>query len=405
LQLLGSSTILVNEPGHEKTTGNQVVFTGVSAANGFTQAVLNTTFGYSITVLNTNQYNFNVSGTATTNGYFGGSRVSVGPAAVALPNNAFEVTAGSSTLTVNQPNHGKITGNTVKFQNLTVVNAFLTSSGFQQSVLTTSTGYSITVVNLDNYRFNASSGTRCNKHYNWRRIGNSTDNIIMALTYSQLVTQIRNYTEVDSNGLSDSTVAVIVQNTENRIYRELNIDAFRLYASAVTTAGTTTISVPSGLRNIRYVEMISPNGEFTTLEQKDSSYMSEFNNFPASSTYYDKPRYWANWNETTWFVAPTPSTTYSINIAYYSQGNSITAGNSATSTTYISTYAQDLLLYGSLVEAYKYLKGPDNMIQVYEQSYQQSRESFGVEQTGRRRRDEYVDGEPRVVVDSPPPGK
>ena len=227
----------------------------------------------------------------------------------------------------------------------------------------------------------------------------------MALTYSQLVTQIRNYTEVDSNGLSDSTLYVIVQNAENRIYRELNIDAFRLYASAVTTAGTTTISVPSGLRNIRYVEMISPDGEISNLEQKDSSYMAEFNNFPNSSTYYEKPRYWANWNETTWFVAPTPNTTYAINIAYYSQGTSITAGNSATSTTYISTFAQDLLLYGSLVETYKYLKGPADMIQVYEQSYQQARESFGVEQTGRRRRDEYVDGEPRVVVDSPPPSK
>ena len=227
----------------------------------------------------------------------------------------------------------------------------------------------------------------------------------MALTYSQLVTQIRNYTEVDSNGLSDNTVSVIVQNTENRIYRELNIDAYRLYASAVTTAGTTTISVPSGLRNIRYVEMISPDGEISNLEQKDSSYMAEFNNFPSSSTYYEKPRYWANWNETTWFVAPTPNTTYTINIAYYSQGTSITAGNSATSTTYISTFAQDLLLYGSLVETYKYLKGPADMIQVYEQSYQQARESFGVEQTGRRRRDEYVDGEPRVVVDSPPPSQ
>lgn len=227
----------------------------------------------------------------------------------------------------------------------------------------------------------------------------------MALTYSQLVTQIRNYTEVDSNGLSDSTLNVIVQNAENRIYRELNIDAYRLYASAVTTAGTTTISVPSGLRNIRYVEMISPDGEISNLEQKDSSYMAEFNNLPGNSTYYAKPRYYANWNETTWFVAPTPNTTYAINIAYYSQGTSITAGNSATSTTYISTFAQDLLLYGSLVETYKYLKGPADMIQVYEQSYQQARESFGVEQTGRRRRDEYVDGEPRVVVDSPPPSK
>ena len=226
----------------------------------------------------------------------------------------------------------------------------------------------------------------------------------MALTYSQLVTQIRNYTEVDSNGLSDSTLSVVVQNAENRIYRELNIDAFRLYASAATTAGTTTISVPSGLRNIRYVEMITPvTSEASVVEQKDSSFMAEFNNLPGNSTYYDKPRYYANFNETTWFVAPTPNTTYAINIAYYSQGTSITAGSSTTSTTYISTFAQDLLLYGSLVETYKYLKGPDNMIQVYEQSYQQARESFGVEQTGRRRRDEYVDGEPRVVVESPPP--
>lgn len=228
----------------------------------------------------------------------------------------------------------------------------------------------------------------------------------MTLTYSQLVTQIRNYTEVDSNGLSDSTIDVIVQNAENRIFRELNIDAFRLYASAVTTAGTTTISVPSGLRNIRYVEMITPGtNEVSTLEQKDSSYMAEFNNLPGNSTYYDKPKYYANWNETTWFVAPTPNTNYAINIAYYSQGTSITSGSSTTSTTYISTFAQDLLLYGSLVETYKYLKGPADMIQVYEQSYQQARESFGVEQTGRRRRDEYVDGEPRVVVDSPPPSK
>jgi hypothetical protein len=131
----------------------------VIAANGFTQAILNTTVGYSITVLNTNQYNFNVSGTATASGYFGGSNASVGPAAVALPNNAFEVTAGSSTIEVNQPGHGKVTGNTVRFQSLVVTNAFLTASGFQQSVLTTSTGYSITVVNVDNYTFNASSGT------------------------------------------------------------------------------------------------------------------------------------------------------------------------------------------------------------------------------------------------------
>ena len=226
----------------------------------------------------------------------------------------------------------------------------------------------------------------------------------MALTYSQLVTQIRNYTEVDSNGLSDSTISVIVQNTENRIYRELNIDAFRLYASAVTTAGTTTISVPSGLRNIRYVEMITPGPqEASIVEQKDSSYMAEFNNLPGNSTYYDKPRFYANFNETTWFVAPTPNTTYAINIAYYQQPASITSTTSA--TTYVSVYAQDVLLYGSLVETYKYLKGPADMIQTYEQSYQQAVRSFGDEQMGLRRRDEYVDGELRIPLKSNPPSQ
>jgi len=228
----------------------------------------------------------------------------------------------------------------------------------------------------------------------------------MALTYSQLVTQIRNYTEVDSNGLSDSTLSVVVQNAENRIYRELNIDSFRVYASAVAVTGTTTISVPSGLRNIRYVEMITPGtNEASTVEQKDSSFMSEFNNLPGNSTYYDKPKYYANFNETTWFVAPTPNTTYAINIAYYSQGTSITAGSSTTSTTYISTFAQDLLLYGSLVETYKYLKGPADMIQIYEQSYQQAVRSFGDEQMGLRRRDEYVDGELRIPLKSNSPNK
>ena len=226
----------------------------------------------------------------------------------------------------------------------------------------------------------------------------------MALTYSQLVTQIRNYTEVDSNGLSDSTISVIVQNTENRIYRELNIDAFKLYASAVTTAGTTTISVPSGLRNIRYVEMITPGTqEASIVEQKDSSYMAEFNNLPGNSTYYDKPRFYANFNETTWFVAPTPNTTYAINIAYYQQPASITSTTSA--TTYVSVYAQDVLLYGSLVETYKYLKGPADMIQTYEQSYQQAVRSFGDEQMGLRRRDEYVDGELRIPLKSNPPSQ
>lgn len=221
------------------------------------------------------------------------------------------------------------------------------------------------------------------------------------MDYDTLRTQIRNYTEVDSNGLSDSTVSVIVQNAENRIYREVPIDAYRLYASTQTGAGTSTISVPSGLRNIRYVQFINSSGAVSTLEQRDSSFLAEYTANPSSTSLYAEPKYWANWDEDTWFVAPVPNTTYTINIAYSKQPATITSTTSGTS--YVSVYAADMLLYASLVETYKYLKGTPDMIQVYEASYQQAVKSFIDEQLGLRRRDEYTDGELRVPLKSVPP--
>lgn len=155
----GSSTITVNEPGHEKSTGDKVVFTDVIAGNGFTNALLNTTVAFTLTVINSNQYSINGNTVATSSGLFGGPQVSVTQSPIPLPNNAFKTTVGSSTINVSEPSHGKVTGNIVRFYNVNVLNAFLSTSGFQQTVLTTSSGYSITVVNADNYTFNASSGT------------------------------------------------------------------------------------------------------------------------------------------------------------------------------------------------------------------------------------------------------
>jgi hypothetical protein len=221
------------------------------------------------------------------------------------------------------------------------------------------------------------------------------------MNYGELRDQIRNYTEVDSNGLTDTTVAQITKNTENRIYREIQIDGFRAYATSAMTTGNRYVTVPTNLRNIRYVQITDTDGNQNFLEQKDTSFMAEFD--PTPSTSFGTPKYYANWDENTWVVAPTPDDDYNITLAYYVQPTSITT--SPTSTSYVSTFAEDLLLYGCLSEAYKYLKGPDNMIQLYEQSYQTAKESFGVEQTGRRRRDEYVDGVVRVPLQSVDPSK
>jgi len=221
------------------------------------------------------------------------------------------------------------------------------------------------------------------------------------MNYGELKTQIRNYTEVDSNGLTDSTLDQITKNTENRIFRELNIDSFRAYATANMTTGNRYVSTPSGLRNIRYVQITDGSGNQNFLEQKDTSYMAEYD--PTPFTSYGTPKYYGNWDENTWVVAPTPDTNYNVTIAYYVQPATITS--TTTSTSYVSTYAEDMLLYGCLTETYKYLKGPTDMIQLYEQSYQTAKESFGVEQTGRRRRDEYVDGVVRVPLESVNPSK
>jgi len=155
----GSSTIVVTDPGHGTKLGSTVVFTNVLPANGFTIPALTTTKGFTITSISTNNYSFNMPSTANATGFFGGGEVSIGPSAVELDNNPFVITTGSSTIRVNEYNHGRATGNTVVFANVNALNNFNTASGFTVDVLTTSVGYNITVLNANNYTFNAYSGT------------------------------------------------------------------------------------------------------------------------------------------------------------------------------------------------------------------------------------------------------
>jgi hypothetical protein len=81
----------------------------------------------------------------------------------------------------------------------------------------------------------------------------------------------------------------------------------------------------------------------------------------------------------------------------------ITITTSESQTTDISTYTPDLLLYASLVETFKYLKGPENMLQLYEASYAEAVQTYAAQQQGRRRRDEYRDGALRIPIQSPSP--
>ena len=110
-------------------------------------------------------------------------------------------------------------------------------------------------------------------------------------------------------------------------------------------------------------------------------------------------------NPTGYGQTNNPSLNSKWNSSCGKTANNNVIGSSIQTTGNSTTLQDGQMTPLNILEVYKYIKGPDNMVQMFEQSYQQARESFGVEQTGRRRRDEYVDGEPRVVVDAPPPGK
>ena len=224
----------------------------------------------------------------------------------------------------------------------------------------------------------------------------------MAYTYANLKTDLRSYTEVDSTVLTDAICTTITKNAENRIYREADNDDNRFYATSNLTIGNRYVTIPTDLRIIRYAQLTNDNvtpNVHVYLERKDTSFMTEYYDTPSTAS--GLPKYYANWDAQFWLVAPTPDRAYEITLAYIKQPSTITASDST--TTYLSNKYQDLLLYAALLEAYGYLKGPQNLIQYYQQSYQQALQSYAIEQQGRRRRDEYQDGVIRTPLKSPPP--
>jgi hypothetical protein len=130
--------------------------------------------------------------------------------------------------------------------------------------------------------------------------------------------------------------------------------------------------------------------------------MAEYYDTPGTAS-SDIPKYYGNWDENFWVVAPTPNAIYDITLAYNREPVSLTNATVSGTGTYLSNKYQDLLLYASLVNAYGYLKGPADMIQLYQGQYKEALETYAVEQEGRRRRNEYNDGVTRIPLEAKSP--
>ena len=228
----------------------------------------------------------------------------------------------------------------------------------------------------------------------------------MALyTLANLRTDIRGYTEVGDTVLTDAVLKNIIKNSENAILRAVPTDQNAHYATSNLVVDNRYVTIPSDLRSINYVQLTDSQGKQFFLEQRDPSFMAEYYSTPLSSD-VDIPKYYGNWDEEFWVVAPTPNQTYAITLAYNKEAPSITDTTptdfSATGT-YLSNKYQDLLLYGCLVNTYGYLKGPQDMIQYYQGQYENALTTYATEQIGYRRRDEYEDGMIRLQIKSKSP--
>jgi len=231
------------------------------------------------------------------------------------------------------------------------------------------------------------------------------------ISASTLKTQIRNYTEVSSTVLSDSIIENIILNAQYKIFRDIPIDADRKTSTGNFTAGTGTVTVPAGAVFIRGVQVYTATGSTYTganvyLEKKDLTFLEEY---ISATTSTGTPKYYAmldtgatgesSSNSGSIIVSPTPGSTFAYKIHY----NAVPSIFENDDTNYISMNFPNGLLYACLAEAFAFLKGPMDMLQLYDSKYKEEAQKFALEQTGRRRRDDYTDGTIRTKIDSATP--
>jgi hypothetical protein len=231
------------------------------------------------------------------------------------------------------------------------------------------------------------------------------------LSASGLKTQIRSYTETDSNVLTDAVLENIILNAQYRIFRDVPIDADRKQQIGTLVTGQETINAPAGAVFIRGIQVYdstsATTGANVWLEKKDVTYLQQY----VSSTESAKrgqPKYYAMFGGATgesdttsgrMMFAPVPDTTYKFRV-HYNVAPALLEGDN---TNYISLNFPNGLLYCCLSEAYGFLKGPIDMLTLYENKYKQEVQKFANEQVGRRRRDDYTDGAVRIPVTSANP--
>jgi hypothetical protein len=185
----------------------------------------------------------------------------------------------------------------------------------------------------------------------------------MSFTYAQLQTAIQDFTENTETSFVNN-LPIFIRSCEDRIFTVVDLEFFRKNATSQLTVGDPYLNVPVDYLAPFSLQVTTANYK-DFLEFKDVNYLQEYNN---SVGVQATPKYYGVFDVDNFILSPTPNLAYDVELHYYYRPDSLTAGL-GTGTTWLSENAPNALLYGSLVEAYTYMKGEQDMMQLYEQRF------------------------------------
>ena len=233
------------------------------------------------------------------------------------------------------------------------------------------------------------------------------------MTYTELVSAIQTYTEntFPATTLADNTVVSsttqlnrFITQAEQRIYNTVQFPSLRKNVTGSVTSGNKYLSAPTDYLASYSLAVIDATGNYEYLLNKDVNFIRQA--YPNPTTDTGLPRYYALFgptvntstitNELSFIVGPTPDASYSVELHYYYYPESITVA--ASGQTWLGDNFDTVLLYGSLVEAYTYMKGESDMMGLYDGKYKEALALAKRLGDGMERQDAYRTGQYRQAV-------
>ena len=209
------------------------------------------------------------------------------------------------------------------------------------------------------------------------------------MNYTELTNAIKEYTD-NTETTFVNNIPNFVRQTEERIYRSILIPELRKNVTTSLTTSNRFLAKPSDFLAVFSIAVVDGSSNYSFLLPKDVNFIREA--YPATAT-SGLPVYYSLFDGDNFLIAPTPDSTYTVQLHYYYDPPSIVTS----STSWLGDNAESALLYGSLVEASTFMKGEADIVGFYKARYDEALDGLKKLADGRNKRDSYRNGEPRIM--------